>query len=71
MLQRFRKKLKIKQNYRTMSLMLVQILFLLVVVKSVYKKCIVRGSTLTPNTRSFTLMILYLKPKVVSVLAKT
>ena len=43
MLQCFRKKLKIKQNYRTMSLMLVQILFYLLLLKVYIRNALLEG----------------------------
>ena len=69
MLQFWRNRLKVEQNCGTPSLILVQnywnlwnsIIEILVLVSS---------SILTPNTRSLSLMILHLKPKVVNVLAK-
>ena len=72
--------LKIKQNYRTLLFMLLQILcyLLLVVINWALSLIILKtgdafvwGSISTPNTRNLSLIILYLKPKVVDILAKT
>ena len=77
MLQFCRNRLKIEQSCRTLLLMLVQnylpnlnkiLTFLTLVIINIL--VLLSSSILIPNTRSLTLMILHLKPKVVNVLAK-
>ena len=73
MLQFCRSRLKIEQNLITLfdvgiCQILIKSQFLsLVIIKILV---LVSDSILSPNTRSFTLMILHLKPKVMNVLAK-
>ena len=77
MLQFCRNKLKIEQNLRALSLMLVQNymqnLHKMLVSKFDNHEILVLlpCNILAPDTRRLALMILQLKPKVVNVLAKT